>query len=75
MVFPDIETKLTCPLDNDARNVEVELAEDIAPEVARFIQRLLALKVEVPKKEVLPTFDPSKPPVPPIVDPLKDQEG
>ncbi len=32
-----LRNELTCPLDNDAKNLQQELADEIAPEVARFI--------------------------------------
>jgi hypothetical protein len=57
--------ELVCPLDNDARSLETELAMDIAPTIAKFIERVLAVKVVVPKKD-----DPPGTPTPPI-DPAK----
>ncbi|HWY86555.1 MAG TPA: DUF1559 domain-containing protein, partial [Gemmataceae bacterium] len=63
-----IRNDLSCPLDNDARNLQRELAEDIAPDVARFVERLLAHKVELPKKEGLqpaPAVSPTPPVAPP----------
>ncbi len=72
-----LRNELHCPVENDARILEKELAEDVAPEMARFIQRLLGHKVEVPKKdEPPPPIDPKTgvappPPPPPVIDPAK----
>ena len=56
-----VRNDLSCPLDNDARNLQKELAEDIAPQVGRFVERLLAHKVHVPQKEAATPFDPLNP--------------
>ncbi len=61
----ELRNEILCPLDNDARALETELATEIAPPVARFLELILALKVAVPKKEELP----GNPPTP--VDPTK----
>jgi len=54
--------EIQCPVDNDARELQKELAEEKSPEIALFIDRLLAHKVMVPKKEE--ASDPSNPKTP-----------
>jgi hypothetical protein len=56
-----LRNELHCPVENDARNLHQELADDVAPDVARFIERLLAHKVDIPKKEEAPAAAPVAP--------------
>src|SRR5207248_2870439 len=75
-----MRNEFECPLDNDARNLQTELTDEIAPSVARFVDRLLGHKVEFPKREdpmfvdpnpakaarpVAPVLKPNDPVVPP----------
>ena len=56
-----LRNELHCPVENDARNLHQELADEVAPDVARFIERLLAHKVDIPKKEEAPSAAPVAP--------------
>jgi Protein of unknown function (DUF1559) len=57
----ELRNEILCPLDNDARSLETELAMDVAPTVSHFLERILALKVAIPKKEELPGNPPTAP--------------
>ena len=55
---------LYCPLDNDARYLQQELADEAAPAVAKFVEHLLGNKVAVPQKAEptpMPMIDPATP--------------
>ena len=60
-----LRNELHCPLDNDARNLQAELDDDIAPEMAHFLERLLGHKIKLPEKDVPLLVDPAKGPPPP----------
>ena len=65
-----VRNELNCPVENDAKALQKELAEEVAVEVARFIDQFLGHKVEVPKKEEPMVIDPNNPaPAPMQVNP------
>jgi hypothetical protein len=56
--FFQMRNELQCPVENDAKVLHDELADNVAYEAAHFIERVLGHKVEVPKKDVPIVIDP-----------------